>query len=708
MAISRDISVRIKDLLRENPQGLSITAIVKILPINRNTAGRYLDTLLVTGQVEMRHFGMAKIYSLSQRISVTSVLSLSSEYVLQVDQYFRIIFINAPFLDLLKIPERDVLGKKIENTPIPVFFKNEYSLLIRWINEGLLGVERRGELALAERDRTFSCRVTPAVFTEGQKGVSVLLEDITSKKHDEMQIQESEARFRSIVEASTDGIFVTDEEGRMIEWNKALSRITGIPRNDAIGAPLAELMSRTLVPEETSGNRIENAIKELKAALRTKRSRHFFVPTDVEIVRPDGERRMIEQTLFPIETARGIRIGSVVHDITDKRMMLERIRESEERYRSLFNNASHMITVHEIGPHGMPGPFVEVNEVGCRRLGYTRKELLRMSPVDFVDPACRETLQENIRKLQEVGQSDFEVIYGTRDGRKIPVRVISRIFELEGKRHVLAHVYDLSGEKQAADALQKSESRLRSIIRAAPVGIGLVIDRVIQEGNERLCAMTGYTEGELQGQSARMLYFSQEEYDRVGSEKYARMAEEGTGSIETRWRRKDGGAIDVLLSSTPLDPGNRSLGVIFTALDITRRKESERASSAGEERYRQLIERSFNAVIVHKNEKIILANDAACVIAGVQSRDELIGQPIVSFIHPDCWRLVAGRVKKMLAKPGTAMPLVRQTFCRKNGEPVDVDVMATSYLDNGTPAIQVIFREINDRVKQETHPGESE
>lgn len=522
MAISRDISEKIKDLLRENPQGLSITAIVEILPINRNTASKYLDTLLVTGQVEMRHFGMAKIYSLSQRISVTSVLSLSSEYVLQVDQYLRIIFINAPFLDLLGVPEREVVGKKIDTTPVPVFFCEEYSLLIRWINEGIAGVERRGELAPATRNRTFTCRVTPSVFTEGQRGVSVLLEDITAKKHDEMQLQESETRFRSIVEATTDGILVTDEEGRMIEWNNALSRITGIPRNEAIGATLAELMSRTLVPEELDETRIENSVKELKTALRTKRSRHFFVPTHVGILRPDGERRVIEQTLFPIETARGIRIGSVVHDITEQRRMLER--------------------------------------------------------------------------------------------------------------------------------LMQSESRLRSIIRAAPVGIGLVIDRVIHEVNDRLCTMTGYAEGELLGQSARMLYFSQEEFDRVGREKYARMAEEGTGSIETRWRKKDGGAIDILLSSTPLDPANRSLGVIFTALDITRRKESERASSAGEERYRTLAESAADMIyITDCTGNIVYANPLCARMYGCAPAD-LVGRNQTDLFMPDIARRHLGYIRKVVTE----------------------------------------------------------
>lgn len=564
MAISRDISEKIKDLLQGHPEGLSITDIVKILPINRNTASRYLDTLLVTGQVEMRHFGMAKIYSLSRRMPVASVLALSSEYVLQVDQYLRIIFINVPFLNLLKLTERDIVGKKIDFTRIPEFFEEDYSLLIRWINEGLVGVERQGELTLSAKGPIFSCRVTPAVFTEGQRGVSILFEDITARKLDE-----------------------------------------------------------------------------------------------------------------------------------------KRIRDSEEKFRTLFNNAADMIAVHGIRSDGMPGTFLEVNDVACRVLGYTRVELLRMSPQEIIDPAMVDFMQENVKRLLAEGHCGFEIIHITKGGQRIPVEVRSYLFKYQKKTLVLTQVRDLSQKIAAESAIREHETRLQGIIRAAPVGIGLVIDRVIRETNNRLCEMTGYTEGELKGQSARILYFSQEEFDRVGIEKYAQIAREGTGSTETRWRKKDGGVIDILLSATPLVPGNLSIGVIFTALDITRRKQSEQARRSSEERYHQLLKRSFNAVIVHKNGKILLANEAACKIAGVQSPDDLIGWPVVTFIHPDCQQLVAGRVREMLAKPGTVMPLVREVFRRLNGELVDVEVMATSFLDNGTPAIQVIFREIPDLKKRE-------
>lgn len=87
--------------------------------------------------------------------------------------------------------------------------------------------------------------------------------------------------------------------------------------------------------------------------------------------------------------------------------------------------------------------------------------------------------------------------------------------------------------------------------------------------------MLGYAREELVGQSARLLYESDEEYQRVGREKYAEIRERGVGSVETRFRRKDGQVIDVLLSSAPLDPKDFSQGVTFTALDITTQKRAE-------------------------------------------------------------------------------------------------------------------------------------
>jgi PAS domain S-box-containing protein len=132
-----------------------------------------------------------------------------------------------------------------------------------------------------------------------------------------------------------------------------------------------------------------------------------------------------------------------------------------------------------------------------------------------------------------------------------------------------------SERKQAQEDIKEQEGKLASIFRAAPVGIGMVINRIFQEVNDTLCQMTGYSRGELLGKSARMLYPTDEDFKHVGQEKYRQIADKGTGTVETRWKTKDGRVINIILSSTALDPGDRAKGVTFTALDITDRKCAE-------------------------------------------------------------------------------------------------------------------------------------
>lgn len=139
-----------------------------------------------------------------------------------------------------------------------------------------------------------------------------------------------------------------------------------------------------------------------------------------------------------------------------------------------------------------------------------------------------------------------------------------------------------------------AEALMHSILRASPAGIGLTIDRVIQLVNPAMTTLTGYTAEELIGQSARMLYPDEEEFAFVGREKYAQIAHSGGGMMETRWRRKDGGIVHILLSSVPIDPADLSRGVSFTALDISARKQLERQRLAEQEKQREVLVREVH------------------------------------------------------------------------------------------------------------------
>jgi PAS domain S-box-containing protein len=208
MVLKKEIAGKIKDLLKKNPQGLSITDIVKEIKINRNTAGRYLENLLISGQVEMRRFGMAKIYVISKRIPLSAVLSMSSDSIVLLDSSLRIIFANEPFLNLVGTDSKNLLGKNIEYTPVIQIFDESFAEFIEAIWRGISGNEWSGEIELRSKGIIILCRIAPTVYEDGRRGASIILEDITQWKQTERALLESDAKLRSIAENSPDIILI--------------------------------------------------------------------------------------------------------------------------------------------------------------------------------------------------------------------------------------------------------------------------------------------------------------------------------------------------------------------------------------------------------------------------------------------------------------------------------------------------------------------
>ncbi len=128
---------------------------------------------------------------------------------------------------------------------------------------------------------------------------------------------------------------------------------------------------------------------------------------------------------------------------------------------------------------------------------------------------------------------------------------------------------ELSIRYKVEQDLASQEKKLASILRAAPVGIGVVSNRIIMDLNDVMTTITGYERSELLGKNARILYPSDEEYHKVGDEKYKMIEESGIGTIETKWKRKNGEEIVVLLSSSPIEASDPIKGVTFVAVNIS-------------------------------------------------------------------------------------------------------------------------------------------
>ena len=254
-------------------------------------------------------------------------------------------------------------------------------------------------------------------------------------------------------------------------------------------------------------------------------------------------------------------------------------------------------------------------------------------------------------------------------------------------------------QRRVEEALQKSEATLSTIFRAAPMGIGLVKDRILGWTNARLLEMTGYAREELEGMSALMLYESVEEFERVARVKHPQVLEQGTGTIETRFRRKDGTVMDILLSSSSIVPGDLSQGLVFTATDITERKRAVEALRESEEKYRTVVENSNDAIFIAQDEVIKFPNTKTLDFTGY-SADELGRMPFAVLIHPDDQEMVVERHRRRLT--GQEVPT---NYCfrilRKDGNEEWVQLNAVRIAWDGKPATLNVVRDFTQQRRLE-------
>ncbi len=172
---------------------------------------------------------------------------------------------------------------------------------------------------------------------------------------------------------------------------------------------------------------------------------------------------------------------SIRYSVRHKRT-LQRLQESEERYRVLFNSANDAVFVHRVDEEGIPGEFVEVNDVACRRLKYTREELLRLSSIDITADAGPEELGSVIDRLSEEKHVLFERVHLAKDGTRIPVEINSHIFPLQGQPVVLSIARDITRRKRMEAQLREYAEHLEQLVDEKVRELELERAKVIHAG----------------------------------------------------------------------------------------------------------------------------------------------------------------------------------------------------------------------------------
>jgi PAS domain S-box-containing protein len=437
----------------------------------------------------------------------------------------------------------------------------------------------------------------------------------------------SEQEYRTIIQASMDSFWKIGADGRIIDCNEAACAMLGYSRDEMLSLSLHEV---DLIEDEAK------AAEHVRLVIAQGHDRF-----ETQHRRKDGRSVDVEVSAYCVPGAEAPLLFAFSRDISARKAADKALRESEERYRAVVEEQTEVIV--RFRPDGT---LTFVNAVACRISGRVAAELVGspwqtlVHPIDLQPLVLPDDLPMIEARLRELTPDNPAVMFDVRlrmgDGQLGLVQFANRaFFDDAGKVAEIQSVgRDITERKQVEEALIESEARTRSILRAAPAGIGMIVDRVFLEVNQAMTIMTGFTPEELIGRSSRMLYPTDEDFDYVGQEKYAQIRRQGVGRVETRWRTKDGRIIDVDLSSSPIVPEDLTLGVTFTAQDITAIKQMEQERLAHEARQRNALVREVHhriknhlqGVLGLMRNAMIEKPEIAGAMEGIVARIRLIAQ----------------------------------------------------------------------------------
>jgi diguanylate cyclase (GGDEF)-like protein/PAS domain S-box-containing protein len=278
--------------------------------------------------------------------------------------------------------------------------------------------------------------------------------DITLAKQAEEALKESREKYRVLFQLFPIGISITDESGKIIEANSVSEKILGLSIEEDIQIKYDSEKWQVLRPDGTP-----MPVNEY-ASVRALKEKRIIENVEKKIVKPGNEISWISVTAAPIPLE-GYGVAIAYFDITKRKQAEESLRQSEERYRYLFNSGNDAIFVHGFTSAGIPTRYTEVNDIACQILGYTREELLQLSPLDIHAPEKAGEVPAIVEKLFAKKHHLFEMVMQTKEGRKIPIEVNAHLFELNRQPTVLWIVRDISERKHTLERLRKQFLRER-------------------------------------------------------------------------------------------------------------------------------------------------------------------------------------------------------------------------------------------------------
>ena len=306
------------------------------------------------------------------------------------------------------------------------------------------------------------------------------VKDITDRKEADKKLKENKERLELALKGTGAGLWDWDLKTDEIIVSNRLAEILGY-NLDELQPKTIQTWMKLLYPDDLKAS--EKILKkhlageleyfEHESRVRHKSGQWIWIFTKGKISELNSDGTPVRMT------------GSNL-DITRRRQAEDKIRESEEKYRSLLNNQNDAVLLNKIKPEGFSN-FTEVNDIACERYGYTREEFIKLSPPDITinEDAVVHARANHHEKLLTEGHIIFETQHITKSGKYFPVEISSNVIEIKGEKFILAVVRDITDRKQLQGQLQQAQKM---------EAIGQLAGGVAHDFNNLLTIINGYCE----------------------------------------------------------------------------------------------------------------------------------------------------------------------------------------------------------------------
>jgi diguanylate cyclase (GGDEF)-like protein/PAS domain S-box-containing protein len=528
-----------------------------------------------------------------------------------------------------------------------------------------------------------------------------IIKDITERKQAEMQLRDSEERYRSTFEQAAVGIVHASFEGKILRSNPHFAEMVGYSAEELIGLEVQQIT----LPEDgpASKDALERVLRE-------------GVPVSIEkrYLRKDGSPTWVKLTISIQRDGDGhpqYFIG-LIEDINDRKAAEERLsaaanalRLSEVRYRTAFQTSLDSININRLSD----GTYIDVNQAFLDVTGFKREEVIGKTSLEleiWADTRDRQKLTEPLRLNSVV--RNLEAHFRKKNGTLLWGLMSAAVIELDGVPCILSITRDITEAKaaeerlaSAASELRLSEERYRTVFLTCPdsVQISRMSSGVILDVNQAFLDATGFERNEVLGHTSEELGIWANDCER---QSFVDAVSRGDSirDMEVRSRRKNGEIFWIRLSACMIEIDGEPCRLTF-AKEITEVKAAEErlasateALLASEERYRTVFHTSLDCITLsHLSDgRYIDVNKAFLDLIGIEP-EEIVGRTSTDlgiWAYPE----TRAEIAEMLRRDQNVRDFQTQ-FVKKSGEKIWVLISATIIEIGGISCIVSVVRDIS-------------